>query len=467
MKSVVNPMETLVRLGAYVLAVDDDGVIRWVSKRVEAFFREDVTGTPLDQLYVELDRPLIRLALRRSDGIVVPLRGDWVSWGVDADRVFVGSPAPESTAEMASIGLTLDDYPEHDSWLNYLVKSDEATTTQVDAAERIEQLKCQYDEAARMRDQMRDARKASLNVMIDLDRSMKRSEKSRLDLATTQEKLMVASRQAGMAEIATGVLHNVGNVLNSVNVSAALVSEKLRRSKVANVSKIAVLISEHSDDLANFIAKDEKGKQLPGFLAMLADHLVNEQIETIEEIKLLTENIEHIKAIVSMQQSYAGMSGLVEQVRVAEVLDDVLRMHTSSSERHEIKVQRNYQEIPLVILQKHKLLQILVNLIRNAGDALVANDRQDRRLTVWMGVGEGDRLRIEVVDNGLGIPKENLTQIFAHGFTTKKNGHGFGLHGSALAAKEMGGSLTASSDGPGKGATFTLELPLEYAMGNA
>ena len=67
---------------------------------------------------------------------------------------------------------------------------------------------------------------------------------------------------------------------------------------------------------------------------------------------------------------------------------------------------------------------------------------------------------ISVADNGIGIPAENLTRIFAHGFTTRKHGHGFGLHSSALAASEMGGALRVQSDGHGCGATFTIELPL-------
>ena len=109
-------------------------------------------------------------------------------------------------------------------------------------------------------------------------------------------------------------------------------------------------------------------------------------------------------------------------------------------------------------LEKHKILQILVNLLRNAKHACQESDRADKRLTVRVINGDG-RVRISVIDNGIGIPPENLIRIFSHGFTTKKDGHGFGLHSGALAAKEMDGSLTVHSDGPGQGSTFTLELP--------
>jgi signal transduction histidine kinase len=74
----------------------------------------------------------------------------------------------------------------------------------------------------------------------------------------------------------------------------------------------------------------------------------------------------------------------------------------------------------------------------------------------------GDYVRIVVADNGVGIPKENLTRIFNHGFTTRKEGNGFGLHSGVLAAKEMGGRLVAAGEGTGHGATFTLKLPTQH-----
>jgi signal transduction histidine kinase len=106
------------------------------------------------------------------------------------------------------------------------------------------------------------------------------------------------------------------------------------------------------------------------------------------------------------------------------------------------------------------VLQILVNLIHNAKYALDASGRADRQLTVRVGLARENWLEVKVADNGIGIPAENLTRIFSLGFTTRKGGHGFGLHSGANAAKEMGGTLQAQSDGAGKGAQFTLELPL-------
>ncbi|HKS36746.1 MAG TPA: PAS domain-containing protein [Verrucomicrobiae bacterium] len=283
-----------------------------------------------------------------------------------------------------------------------------------------------------------------------------------LRLEEAHKQLLQASRLAGMAEVASGVLHNVGNVLNSVNVSATLVAESLRKSKAARLARVAALLREHSADLGTFITVDPKGKQLPGYLSQLSEHLAAEQETMVKELCLLRNNIEHIKEIVAMQQNYAKVSGVAEVVRVADLVEDALRMNGGSLIRHEVTVARDIEpHPPEITVDRHKVLQILVNLIRNAKHACDESERTDKQLTVRVSNGD-DRVRIAVTDNGVGIPFENLTRIFNHGFTTKKDGHGFGLHSAALAAREMGGALRVHSGGPGLGATFTLELPLTH-----
>lgn len=275
--------------------------------------------------------------------------------------------------------------------------------------------------------------------------------------------LLEVSRRAGMAEIATGVLHNVGNVLNSVNVSAELVVEKVGRSKLPGLAKASDLMREHARDLGAFMSEDERGRKLPDYLGRLAEHLASEQAATLEELRSLTRNIQHIKDIVSTQQSYAGVSGVIESVSVRDLLEDTLNLDLASPRRRGIRIVRHYEETPPIAVDKYKVLQILTNLVKNATHALHERGGHDARLTLRTRRIEGNRIQIQVADNGVGIPQENLTRIFSHGFTTKADGHGFGLHGSALAAKTMGGSLTAHSDGRDRGATFTLELPLKPA----
>lgn len=286
-------------------------------------------------------------------------------------------------------------------------------------------------------------------------------ERAHADLAEAQQRLMEISRQAGMAEVATGVLHNVGNVLNSVNVSTTLVYDRLRQSKLASLVKAGQLLREHAADMGDYLTRDPRGQRLPSFLANLADHLEKEQQATLGEMELLAKNVEHIKEIVAMQLSYAKVSGILETLPVVGVVEDALQMNAAALRRHNVEVVREFREVPLVTFDKHKVLQILVNLIRNAKYAVGEKAGIEAKwVRVSIGLGEGRRVRIAVTDNGIGIQPENLERIFAHGFTTKKDGHGFGLHMGALAAKEMGGSLKAHSEGPGRGAMFVLELPM-------
>jgi PAS domain S-box-containing protein len=272
--------------------------------------------------------------------------------------------------------------------------------------------------------------------------------------------LLQTSRQAGMAEVATSVLHNVGNVLNSVNVSATLLLDNAKRSNVAYLGKAIALLNEHAADLGAYLANDPKGKQLPVYLSRVSEQLTKEQQRTVAELESLRENIEHIKEIVAMQQNYATVCVVAETVKVADLVEDALRMNAGALARHEIALAREYTEVPAITVEKHKVLQVLVNVIRNAKYACDESGRKDKQIRLK--ISQRDQcICIAVIDNGIGIPPENLTRIFNHGFTTRKDGHGFGLHNGALAAADLGGRLTAQSDGPGKGATFTLELPVQ------
>ena len=273
--------------------------------------------------------------------------------------------------------------------------------------------------------------------------------------------LMDTSRLAGMAEVATGVLHNVGNILNSVSVSATVVGDKLRRSKVDNLRRATDMLRDQNGQIVEFLTVDPKGKLLPKYLATMADQLAGEQAELITEMTSVGQNIEHIKEIVAMQQSYAKVSGVYESLSLAGLVEDALRMNTAAFDRHCIELIREFDEnTPKACVDRHKVLQILINLLRNAKHAMDTRVGQDKRMIIRIGSGAPGCVQISVSDNGIGIPPEHLTKIFNHGFTTKKDGHGFGLHSGANAATEMGGSLRAFSDGPGKGAVFSLELPI-------
>lgn len=286
-----------------------------------------------------------------------------------------------------------------------------------------------------------------------------RASESRL--AETHRSLLEVSRQAGKAEIATGVLHNMGNMLNSITVSVGLVAERAQELRISGVARLSELLEAHSGELGTFFTADPRGQQLPAYVRQLSQQLVQAQEALVAEVYTLGRGIENVRAMVSVQQEHARPVGLVEEVAVPQLIDDALRLLSTSFERSGIHVRTEYRAVPTVAVDRHQLLQILTNLLANAQQALEESTRPDKAITVRVGRAPGERLRVEVTDNGVGIAPEHLPRLFTQGFTTRQAGHGFGLHLSALTAQELGGSLTCESPGREQGATFILELPLE------
>jgi two-component system, NtrC family, sensor kinase len=307
----------------------------------------------------------------------------------------------------------------------------------------------------------RDQLAATLRELEEQRRATQAAEAQREVL---QGRLISASREAGRAEVATGVLHNVGNVLNSMNTAASVIDKTLQDSRTGYLCKALEMFEEHKNNLTGFLTSDERGQRLPGYLNKLAGVLAEEHKTLTSEMSALRRSLEHIAQIVQMQQSYAKTSTVRAPLRPADLMEDALQVNLAAIGQQEVRIVRQYADIPSAQLDKHKVLQILINLISNAGNVLKDRAAGDKQLTLKIeGIGTDaaqQQIRFQVIDNGTGIAPENLTRIFSHGFTTRKDGHGFGLHSSANAAREMGGSLTAASGGPDCGATFTLELPL-------
>ena len=279
------------------------------------------------------------------------------------------------------------------------------------------------------------------------------------ELEETHQKLMEMSWLAGKAEIATGVLHNVGNVLNSVNIGAYLLMKQIKESKMKIMPKMRGLIEENLDNFGEFVTTDPQGQHLPRVIIELCKHLPEEREEMFHFVTDLQDKVNHIKQIVSVQQNYAQISGIKESIKVSDLVEDALKMRMASFQRHQIKILRNYQDVPTISAEKHKILQIIVNLMANAKDSITESEKTCGQIDITISNSD-NTIELQVTDNGDGISPDNLIKIFNHGFTTKKYGHGFGLHNSANAAKELGGSLIAHSDGIDTGATFALKLPI-------
>jgi PAS domain S-box-containing protein len=282
--------------------------------------------------------------------------------------------------------------------------------------------------------------------------------RSELELERVHEQLRTSARQAGMAEVATSILHNVGNVLTSINVSASLVTQKLKRFKAPDLCRVAALLQAQGGRLAEFLTSDARGKLVPGYLQALGEQLIKDTDAALENMTRLRKSLDHVNSAVAMQQNYAKLASVRETVSIVDLVEDSLRLSAGAFTRHGIELRREFDPTPPITVDKHKVLQILVNLIRNATYACDASGRNDKTLTLRI-AGDGTLVRISVIDNGVGIPPENMSRLFTHGFTTRPSGHGFGLHGGAIAAQELGGSLRAESAGAGRGATFILELP--------
>jgi len=292
----------------------------------------------------------------------------------------------------------------------------------------------------------------------ELDQRNNELESALSDLKRTQSQLVDVAHRAGMTEIATGVLHNVGNVLNSVNVSVDVLKENLRRSKVPSVAKVASLMQESAVAFQK-VSGDAKLQKLPDYMAMLSQSLTVEQQQASSEVQSLTEKVQHIKNIITAQHKYTRRVSFREEIDLHAMLNDSLAMHGPSLARHSIHVQRQLQPLPTIVVERSKLLQVIDNVVKNAVESMASVEREAHTLTVAAKCENGYAV-VTVTDTGHGIREEHLKNIFRFGFTTKSDGNGFGLHSAAIAMNEMGGSIRATSGGWGTGATFILTIPL-------
>ena len=284
----------------------------------------------------------------------------------------------------------------------------------------------------------------------------KRSER---ELESLNAQLVTASRQIGMAEVATGVLHNVGNVLTSVNLTVHDIQDRTAQSRIVHLRKATELLRDNKDHLGEYLSEDPTGSQIPDFLMSLTGYLEAENSQMKEDMAALNRHFEHIREIIVTQQSSARVLGTMAEVRAESLVEDALRLCAESFDRHRITLRKRFAPCGPVRVDRNKVLQILINLLQNAKDALKGCERDEKTITVVIEAPSPSVIEMRVEDNGSGIAPADLARVFQHGFTTKKDGHGFGLHSASLAAREMGGELRVASEGPGRGASFCLRLP--------
>jgi len=286
---------------------------------------------------------------------------------------------------------------------------------------------------------------------------------------TLGAQLSEVEKQAEMADMMNSMLHNIGNVLNSVNTSTGVIREKIQHSEMLNVRKLVLLLEEHEADLADFFTNNPKGKQIPQYLQMLAITWENDEKILLAEAESLEKNVQHVRNIIALQQSLTKTIGNIEKFSIIEVINDALKLNEAAYKRASVALDQKIETIPMIVSDKIKITQIMVNLIKNSIESLLESPAKPKKMGIHLGKKDSDHFVVQITDNGVGIAPENKAKIFSYGFTTKKNGHGFGLHSCILAAQELGGTLSAESDGVGKGAIFTLVLPyrpLSKEVGN-
>ena len=295
----------------------------------------------------------------------------------------------------------------------------------------------------------------------ELGRVSRRFEELDTELADSRTTLARAARAAGMSEIANGVLHNVGNVLNSVNVSSSVVANTLRSTSACDLQRMLQVVESSAEDLSSFLRHDPRGVHFYPTLKSLCEQIIEERELLDQEVVALSEGLDHIKELVRSQQNFAGRSGALERLSLATIIDQAISISNQALAPAGIEIVHEPEPLPDFDLDSTRLLEVLVNLFQNAKQAIRGQRRGRGRIEVITELSpDSSTVRVCVKDDGPGIAPENLARIFQHGFTTRREGHGFGLHTSANAAKEMGGRLWAESEGLGRGATFNLEIPV-------
>jgi PAS domain S-box-containing protein len=286
-------------------------------------------------------------------------------------------------------------------------------------------------------------------------------KKTEQEISELHNQLVLSARLAGMADIAASTLHNIGNVLNSAHVSIEFLKERLSQSEMKTVGQVVDLLEKNSDHLSEYLQNDPQGKYIPEYILALFKTLKKEYDTISQEIDRISKNMSHINDIILTQNDISRTLGMKEKVFLPQIIDAALGMADTSFDQYNIHVEKKYQETPYLIVDKVKLLQILINLIRNAKESLIRSSEDEERIMTLSLEEENSshQMKICIKDTGIGILKENMSKIFSLGFTTKERGHGLGLHMSALNAQEMGGKMTVESEGPGKGATFTIFIP--------
>ena len=286
----------------------------------------------------------------------------------------------------------------------------------------------------------------------ELDRMVERVAESRMQLVDQ-------SFQAGFAELAKGVLHNLGNAMTPISVRLASLTERLRAAPTSEADQAVA-------ELRGGVADAQRSADLEEFLRLACRELAATVRSAQEDVATVTRQASVIQATLAEQMRSARNEHVIEPVRLTELIAQSLEIVPDACRaRLSINADDTVRRVGVVRVARTVLRLILQNLIINAADAVrdAGKDRGTLRVTAEI-VHEAERqqLHLRCADDGVGIAAENLERVFEKGFTTKspETNHGIGLHWCANAIGALGGRIWAASDGPGRGAALHLLVPL-------
>ncbi|SMF04888.1 sensor histidine kinase [Pseudobacteriovorax antillogorgiicola] len=277
-------------------------------------------------------------------------------------------------------------------------------------------------------------------------------------LTANQRELVEASRKAGMAEVAIGFLHNIGNIMTSLFVSCSEALDQAHRDFYPNRAKnFVALVREKVPELEVYLQAE--GREVLNFWNLLNSEEEHNKEERITNLERIRRGLQNVDEIVKLQLNYAKIPDLEEVMTLQSIIDKVLDLCYLEIQKNKVKIHVDIADKTTLTSVQSKVSQILVNLLLNAIQAFPP-DAQSRQVWIQALASETEtEISFSIRDNGCGISPENQVKIFNFGFTTKNTGNGLGLHSSSLMAYELGGVLVVESPGVGKGATFSLTLP--------
>jgi two-component system, NtrC family, sensor kinase len=280
-------------------------------------------------------------------------------------------------------------------------------------------------------------------------------------VAESRRQLVDQSFQAGFAELAKGVLHNLGNAMTPIGVRLSGLGQRLGQAPTAEVEQA-------SEELQRVLLDATRREDLEQFMRLACGELARTVKCAQEDVAVLTRQTSIVQGALAEQMRSTRNEHVVESVRLPELIAQSLEVVPDACrQRLSIEVDDSLRKVGVVHVARTVLRLVLQNLIINASDAVRDAGRERGKLRLSAAIAREpatgpEYLHVQCQDDGVGIPEDNLNRVFEKGFSTKSRGtnYGIGLHWCSNAIAALGGRMWAASDGPGLGASFHLVVPL-------